>query len=87
MAVVRKNGSIFAHTFFALILYITYVGFRRDNNLNINEFSALLKALFRNEKGKPYPMDAYMCNELFSIFNISGVSTSSQSCGSLSAEM
>ncbi len=47
---------------------------QRDNNLNINEFTALLKALFRNEKGKPYPIDAYMCNELFSIFNISGAS-------------
>ncbi len=49
----------------------------RDNNLNINEFTALLKALFRNEKGKPYPIDAYMCNELFTIFNVSGVSFSS----------
>ena len=44
--------------------------------MNINEFTALLKALFRNEKGKPYPIDAYMCNELFTIFNISGVSHS-----------
>jgi len=44
----------------------------RDNSLNINEFTALLRALFRNEKGKPYPVDAYMCNELFGIFNISG---------------
>lgn len=43
-----------------------------DNSLNINEFTALLKALFRNEKGKSYPLDTYMCNDLFSIFNISG---------------
>ena len=39
----------------------------------MNEFSALIKALFRNEKGKPYPIDSYMCNELFMIFNQSGV--------------
>ncbi len=44
----------------------------RDNSLNINEFTALLKALFRNEKGKPYPIDNYMANELFMIFNQSG---------------
>ncbi len=50
---------------------ITYY---RDNTLNINEFTALLKALFRNEKGKPYPIDTYMANELFMIFNQSGVS-------------
>jgi hypothetical protein len=56
----------FAHTF-------------RDNSLNINEFTALLKALFRNEKGKPYPIDNYMCNELFMIFNQSGVSTTEAS--------
>ncbi|TRY73869.1 hypothetical protein TCAL_05063 [Tigriopus californicus] len=43
-----------------------------DNSLNVNEFTALLKALFRNEKGKSYPLDTYMCNDLFSIFNISG---------------
>ena len=26
----------------------------RDNAININEFTAICKALFRNEKGKPY---------------------------------
>ena len=46
---------------------------RSDGSLTINEFSALLKALFRNEKGKPYPVDQHMCNELFMIFNQSGV--------------
>ena len=48
----------------------------RDNSLNINEFSALLKALFRNEKGRPYPLDPALCNEIFNIFNKSGVSPS-----------
>lgn len=43
-----------------------------DNSLNINEFTALIKALFRNEKGKPYPIDPYMCTEIFNIFNKSG---------------
>ena len=47
----------------------------RDQSLNINEFTALLKALFRNEKGKPYPVDGYMANELFMIFNTSGVNS------------
>ena len=40
--------------------------------MNVNEFSALVRALFRNEKGKPYDVDSYMCNELFMIFNQSG---------------
>ena len=26
----------------------------RDNSININEFTAICKALFRNDKGKPY---------------------------------
>nr|ACO14708.1 Pyrazinamidase/nicotinamidase [Caligus clemensi] len=43
-----------------------------DNNLNISEFSSLLKALFRNEKGKPYPVDEQMCNDIFNIFNRQG---------------
>lgn len=27
---------------------------RRDSAININEFTSICKALFRNEKGKPY---------------------------------
>ena len=42
--------------------------------MNINEFTELLKALFRNEKGKPYPIDSHMVNEFFMIFNQQGVS-------------
>ena len=42
--------------------------------MNINEFTGLIKALFRNEKGKPYPIDNYMITEIFNIFNKSGVS-------------
>ena len=40
--------------------------------MNINEFTALIKALFRNEKGKPYQIDNFMINEIFNIFNKSG---------------
>ena len=40
--------------------------------MNVNEFTALLKALFRNEKGKAYPIDGHMIGEIFSIFNVSG---------------
>ena len=40
--------------------------------MNINEFTALIKALFRNEKGKPYPVDNHLINEIFLIFNKSG---------------
>jgi len=43
-----------------------------DGAININEFADLLKALFRNEKGKPYPIDQSLCNELFMIFNQAG---------------
>ena len=46
--------------------------FFRDNAMNINEFTALIKALFRNEKGKPYPVDNHLINEIFLIFNKSG---------------
>eukprot|EP00095_Tigriopus_kingsejongensis_P008851 maker-scaffold15_size728074-snap-gene-3.15 protein:Tk08851 transcript:maker-scaffold15_size728074-snap-gene-3.15-mRNA-1 annotation:"pyrazinamidase nicotinamidase" len=42
-----------------------------DNHLNFDEFSALLDALFRNEKGTPYPLDSIMIDDLFAIFNIS----------------
>ena len=41
--------------------------------MNINEFTALLRALFRNEKGRPYPIDDQICTEIFNIFNKSGV--------------
>ena len=50
------------------------IKFFRDNAMNINEFTGLIKALFRNEKGKPYPIDNYMITEIFNIFNKSGVS-------------
>lgn len=43
-----------------------------DGSININEFSALCKALFRNEKGKPYKMDSQQISDLFMIFNVSG---------------
>lgn len=43
-----------------------------DNAININEFTAICKALFRNEKGKPYKMDNQMISDLFMIFNVSG---------------
>jgi hypothetical protein len=39
----------------------------------VNEFADLLKALFRNEKGKPYPIDQSKINDLFMIFNQTGV--------------
>ena len=42
--------------------------------MNINEFTALIKALFRNEKGRPYQVDNYMITEIFNIFNKQGVS-------------
>ena len=44
-----------------------------DGAINVNEFADLLKALFRNEKGKPYPIEQSFLNELFMIFNQSGV--------------
>ncbi|XP_023343129.1 uncharacterized protein LOC111712678 [Eurytemora carolleeae] len=43
-----------------------------DGSININEFSALCKALFRNEKGKPYKLDSQQVSDLFMIFNTSG---------------
>ena len=53
-------------------MYHSFFDFR-DLSLNINEFTALLRALFRNEKGRPYPIDETMCTEIFNIFNKSGV--------------
>ena len=43
-----------------------------DLSINIGEWQALLKALFRDDKGVPYPIDDYMANELFMIFNKGG---------------
>jgi len=43
-----------------------------DSAININEFTSICKALFRNEKGKPYKMDTSLVNDLFMIFNVSG---------------
>lgn len=43
-----------------------------DHAININEFTAICKALFRNDKGKPYKMDTQQISDLFMIFNVSG---------------
>lgn len=40
-----------------------------DGFLSQNEFSALCRALFRNERGKPYPVDSTMLNTIFTIFD------------------
>ena len=60
------------HTVNSYHLIIISFHFFRDNAMNINEFTALIKALFRNEKGKPYPVDNHLINEIFLIFNKSG---------------
>ena len=44
----------------------------RDLSINIAEWTSLLKALFRNDKGVPYPIDEYQANDLFNIFNKGG---------------
>merc|ERR1711936_1286723 len=46
--------------------------FDGDKSININEFTALCTALFKNEKGKPYPLDSQQVSDLFMIFNTSG---------------
>ena len=43
-----------------------------DLSINIAEWNSLLKALFRNDKGVPYPIDEYQANDLFNIFNKGG---------------
>ena len=43
-----------------------------DKSININEFTALCTALFKNEKGKPYKLDSQQISDLFMIFNTSG---------------
>merc|ERR1711981_265546 len=43
-----------------------------DNAMNINEFTAIVKALLHNENGKPYPIDSQKITEIFNIFNKSG---------------
>lgn len=40
-----------------------------DGFLNQGEFSALCRALFRNERGKPYPVETSMLNTIFAIFD------------------
>ena len=44
-----------------------------DGAINIKEFADLLEALFRDKNGKPYPVEQPLLNELFTIFNESGV--------------
>ncbi|RXG51540.1 Pyrazinamidase/nicotinamidase [Armadillidium vulgare] len=41
----------------------------KDGVLNQTEFGALCRALFRNEKGKPYPVDTADLITLFTIFD------------------
>ena len=64
--------NMFDYNIFKKILI--FFLFFRDNAMNINEFTALIKALFRNEKGRPYQVDNYMITEIFNIFNKQGVS-------------
>ncbi|KAK8739242.1 hypothetical protein OTU49_003543 [Cherax quadricarinatus] len=40
-----------------------------DGFLSQNEFAALCRALFRNERGKPYPVDTAMLDTIFTIFD------------------
>ncbi|XP_064112257.1 uncharacterized protein LOC135219421 [Macrobrachium nipponense] len=40
-----------------------------DGFLSENEFGALCRALFRNDRGKPYPVDSNMLNHIFQIFD------------------
>lgn len=67
---VARDGS----TGLVLTMDACFKSFDKDEDLslNINEFTALLRALFRNEKGRPYPIDETMCTEIFNIFNKSG---------------
>ena len=37
--------------------------FTRDKSININEFTALCTALFKNETGKPYKLDSQQIRE------------------------
>jgi hypothetical protein len=45
----------------------------RDNFLNGEEFLDLLKELIRDEHGQPYPLESNKSNEIFAIFNKTGV--------------
>ncbi|XP_069996331.1 uncharacterized protein Naam [Penaeus vannamei] len=40
-----------------------------DGFLSQNEFAALCRALFRNDRGKPYPVESSMLNTIFTIFD------------------
>ena len=52
----------------------SFRSFDKDHDLSINiaEWKSLLKALFRNDKGVPYPIDEQTANDLFNIFNKEG---------------
>ena len=52
----------------------SFKSFDKDEDLSINigEWQTLLKAIFRSDKGIPYPIDEYLANELFMIFNKGG---------------
>ena len=71
-----RTSKFYIHFFLQDFAVIVWFDLFRDNAMNINEFTALIKALFRNEKGKPYPIDTHMITEIFNIFNKSGVKLS-----------
>ena len=50
-----------------LIMDASFKSFDKDADLSINEgeWKTLLKALFRNDKGIPYPIDDYLASDLF----------------------
>ena len=52
----------------------SFKSFDKDADLSINEgeWKTLLKALFRNAQGIPYPIDDYLASDLFYIFNKGG---------------
>ena len=46
----------------------------RDGGLNLAEFAVLCRALFQNERDKPYHVEGKILKEMFEIFDIYQVS-------------
>lgn len=72
-ATLIKAATIFPLGQF-LTLYSPFLHAFRDGCLNYQEFAVLCRALFRNERDKPYHIEPKSLKEMFDTFDINHVS-------------
>lgn len=58
-------------------MYLSFGSDSRDGYLNLSEFNAICKALFRNDKGKIYSLKDSELEETFAVFDLNQVGSHS----------